>query len=200
MNKFHETKLKKNVCDGKVSCMVNNGGLGKIIQLVLQAKDSKSKAKNGWKFSGDSLSKTINPIQHLKCKYQLSWKITEEEIKRNKVIYIISLQSSVHRLFPYMELAKVGSAISFYNLKIQKRHELEIFNRGTEATTRGVLWKKVFLKILQNSQENTYARVSFLKRDSGTGVFLWILQNFQEHFFYRTPLDNCFWRYFTKND
>ena len=43
---------------------------------------------------------------------------------------------------------------------------------------------KVFLEILQNSQENTCARVSFLiklqpyalqlnqKRDSGTGVFL----------------------------
>ena len=30
----------------------------------------------------------------------------------------------------------------------------------TEATTRGVLLKKVFLKVLQNSQENTCARVS----------------------------------------
>ena len=31
-----------------------------------------------------------------------------------------------------------------------------------EAATRGVLWKKVFLEILQNSQENTCTRVSFL--------------------------------------
>ena len=31
-----------------------------------------------------------------------------------------------------------------------------------EAATWGVLWKKVFLKISQNSQENTCARVSFL--------------------------------------
>ena len=31
-----------------------------------------------------------------------------------------------------------------------------------EAATRGVLCKKVFLEILQNSQENTCARVSFL--------------------------------------
>ena len=31
-----------------------------------------------------------------------------------------------------------------------------------EAATEGVLWKKVFLKISQNSQENTCARVSFL--------------------------------------
>ena len=34
--------------------------------------------------------------------------------------------------------------------------------KNPEAATRGVLWKKVFLKILQNSQENTYARASFL--------------------------------------
>ena len=56
----------------------------------------------------------------------------------------------------------------------------------SEAPARGVLWKKVFLKLSKNSQENTCARVSFLiklqasglrlywKRDSGTGVFLWI--------------------------
>ena len=32
-----------------------------------------------------------------------------------------------------------------------------------EAATRGVLLKKVFLKIAQNSQGNTCARVSFLR-------------------------------------
>ena len=31
-----------------------------------------------------------------------------------------------------------------------------------EAATNGVLWKKVFLEILQNSLENLCARVSFL--------------------------------------
>ena len=31
----------------------------------------------------------------------------------------------------------------------------------SEAATGGVLWKKVFLEIWQNSQENTSARVSF---------------------------------------
>ena len=30
-----------------------------------------------------------------------------------------------------------------------------------EAATGGVRWKKVCLEISQNSQENTYARVSF---------------------------------------
>ena len=46
----------------------------------------------------------------------------------------------------------------------------------SEAATGGVLWKKVFLKILQNSQENTFG-----------------LRNFQKHLFYRTSLDDCFW-------
>ena len=31
-----------------------------------------------------------------------------------------------------------------------------------EATIRGFLWKKVFLEISQNSQENTCVRISFL--------------------------------------
>ena len=74
----------------------------------------------------------------------------------------------------------------------------------TEADTGVVLWKKVFLGISQNSQENTSVRVYFLirlqasglqlylKRDSGTGAFLWILRNFQEHVFYRTPPEDCF--------
>ena len=33
-----------------------------------------------------------------------------------------------------------------------------------EAATGGVLWKKVFSEISQNSQENTCARLSFLIR------------------------------------
>ena len=34
----------------------------------------------------------------------------------------------------------------------------------SEAATGGVLYKEVFLEISQNSQENTYARVSFLMK------------------------------------
>ena len=59
----------------------------------------------------------------------------------------------------------------------------------SEGVTGGVLWKKVFLKILQVSQENASVRVSLiklqawrpaslLKRGSNTGAFLWNLQNF----------------------
>ena len=43
----------------------------------------------------------------------------------------------------------------------------------SEAATKGVLCKKVFLEISQNSQENTCAApATLLKKGSGTGVFL----------------------------
>ena len=41
-----------------------------------------------------------------------------------------------------------------------------------EAAMRGVIFKKVILEISQNSQENTCARVSFLIKLQGSGVFL----------------------------
>ena len=56
--------------------------------------------------------------------------------------------------------------------------------QNPEAATKGVRCKKVVLGVSQNSQENTFTRVSFLIklqvsglelyliRDSGTGVFL----------------------------
>ena len=59
-----------------------------------------------------------------------------------------------------------------------------------------VFCRKGVLRNLQNSQENTCARVSFLKKlqkvfKKVSGFFLWILGKFQEHLFYRTP-DDCF--------
>ena len=51
----------------------------------------------------------------------------------------------------------------------------------SEAATGGVLWKKVFLKFLQNLQEKTFG-----------------LRNFQKHLFYRIPLDDCFWLFCAK--
>ena len=39
-----------------------------------------------------------------------------------------------------------------------------MFLSGAEAATWGVLWKKVFLEISQNSQENACARASFLTK------------------------------------
>ena len=39
-----------------------------------------------------------------------------------------------------------------------------------EAVTRGVLWKKVFLEISQNSQENSCAEDSFLIKLQALGL------------------------------
>ena len=54
----------------------------------------------------------------------------------------------------------------FYSIKLQLHSHLRLCQASIvepEAATRGVLWKNVFLEISQNSQENTCARVSFLK-------------------------------------
>ena len=70
----------------------------------------------------------------------------------------------------------------------KQQHEKDLakflrkYLRSTEPATRGFLQEKMFLETLQNSQENTCARVSFfnkvagrpatlLKRGSDTGVF-----------------------------
>ena len=43
----------------------------------------------------------------------------------------------------------------------------------SEAATGGVLWKKLFLEILQNSRENTCARqvCNFIKKETSAQVF-----------------------------
>ena len=54
----------------------------------------------------------------------------------------------------------------------------------SEAATRDVLYKKVFLKISQNSQENTCARVSFLIKLQAWSFFLFsceFCEIFAEH-------------------
>ena len=83
-----------------------------------------------------------------------------------------------------------------FHIVIVSRSSSKIKNILLEAATRGVLWKKVFLKVSQNSQENTCARVFFLIKLQATGlfsgVFLWILRNLKERLFYRTPLGDCF--------
>ena len=69
---------------------------------------------------------------------------------------------------------------------------------NTEAVAQRCSVKKMLLEIFENLQENTYARVFFLrklqvqacnfskKRDCGAGAFLYILQS--NTFSYRTTL------------
>ena len=64
----------------------------------------------------------------------------------------------------------------------------------SEAATRAVLCKKVFLKISQNSQENTCARVSFTGALSQ--VFSCEFCQISKNTSYRTPPDDCFCMFF----
>ena len=81
---------------------------------------------------------------------------------------------------------------------------------ATEAVTRGVLYKNVFLEISQNSQESACARVSFLREHLGTTASnetTWkkrgLLMTFQlSHKFFWKVKGGCFyseetllWRY-----
>ena len=74
---------------------------------------------------------------------------------------------------------------------------LEILQPFSEAATRGVAQKKLFLNILWYSQENTGVGVSFLikrqavspatllKKDSNTDIYLWISANLLNTYFYK---------------
>ena len=52
-------------------------------------------------------------------------------------------------------------AYYIFNSEYPKKLEVTFFT-NSEAATGGVLWKKVFYQILQNSQKNTCARNYFL--------------------------------------
>ena len=75
-----------------------------------------------------------------------------------------------------------------------KRYQLkDIFHETSETTTRGVLYKKVFLEISQNLQKNICARVSFvinfIKKETMGQVFSFQFCEISKNtFIYRTPL------------
>ena len=63
------------------------------------------------------------------------------------------------------EILWICRLLKYHQLRISRQIFISleiILNVFTEAVTRGVFSEKVFLEILQNSQENTCARVSFL--------------------------------------
>ena len=62
-----------------------------------------------------------------------------------------------------------------YKKTIQIFYSAAPKNEGIEAATKGVLWKKVFLKILQNSQESTRAKVSLFIKFAGLIEHLWTI-------------------------
>ena len=97
-----------------------------------------------------------------------------------------SLQNLNHaRLNPqwsiFRNTGKIGFeviVIAYYFFdQIETKNNLELLPLPSWhpqiAATGGVLWKKVFLKISQNSQKNICARVSFLLKLQGYGLQLY---------------------------
>ena len=65
--------------------------------------------------------------------------------------------------------SKKKKKISVFSYFRKKFHLRWYRVQGSEAAT-GVLWKKVFLEISQNSQESACARVSFLTKLQSWGL------------------------------
>ena len=77
---------------------------------------------------------------------------------------------------------------------VTREFQISPFLHLTEAATVGVLWKKTFLEISQNTQENTCARVSFLIKLQASWEFCDISKNtfFTEHL-WTTASDLTLW-------
>ena len=109
-------------------------------------------------------------------------------VKFARYLRIHFFQKTFGRLLLWLLLIIFSS-----NLHSRQLTSDEIF---AAAATRGILEKKTYLKILQNSQENTCSRVSFLVKLQAWGtracVFQWILRIYLEHLFYKTPPGDCF--------
>ena len=84
---------------------------------------------------------------------------------RVSILPIQVWRSIAHYYFvDYYVVEVVGKLSVFINLlQWIRSFILEISHQhNAEAATGGVLWEKLFLEILQNLQENTFAKVSFL--------------------------------------
>ena len=77
-------------------------------------------------------------------------------------------------MFNYLNLRIAEKLLSSDVASLQSPYKyLKVLGRHLEASTRGVLYKKEFLKISQNSQENICARASFLIRVQVSGLQLY---------------------------
>ena len=86
--------------------------------------------------------------------------------------------------------------IRFKRIKEKKNQKLPPLAKFAEAATRGVLWKKVFFEISQNSQENTGARASglqlYLIRDFGQVIYCEFCKISKNTFFTEDPWTTAF--------
>ena len=97
----------------------------------------------------------------------------------------LSLQFTFPVLAPAFYLSRIT-----LNVSVGTHWEYSVERtKKKEAITWGVILRKLFLKISQNSQENTYVRASLLiklkssdsnliKKETSKNVFVWIFQFF----------------------
>ena len=71
------------------------------------------------------------------------------------------------------KLISIPLETTWWDSFVVKRNVKKNFQQPSEVATRGVLWKKVFLEIWQNLQEDTYAAVSFLIKVQAWGLQLY---------------------------
>ena len=83
---------------------------------------------------------------------------------------------------------------------LQKDYRTLVYSQ--KQSPGGVLYKKLFLKVLQNSQENNFWShflqacrvVTLLKRNSSRAVLVWVLRNFYGYLLYNTSQSDYYFR------
>ena len=98
-------------------------------------------------------------------------KIQWTQYKILSVLELLTVKYLLHFKCSQFKHSKKYQLIYWYGHFVERTVSAE-FRAVTDAATRGVLWKKVFLEISQNSQENTCARVLFLIKLQGSGLQL----------------------------
>ena len=95
---------------------------------------------------------------------------------------IFALNDTLFFSASYVSIISFNTSEPVYFVLMGHKYET---SKNSEAVARRCSIKKLFLDILQNSQENSLQL--YEKSGSGTDVFMWILQNLKGHLFCRTP-------------
>ena len=131
-----------------------------------------------------------NPLSSLKQYFQINYETINSKLKNFPTPLLNNLLAYFHLIWiaytRFLFQQKFLVTISWFPFNYQTKAIVEIFSGNgfglphTEAATRAVLSRKMFLKISQNLYKITSVGVSFLIKlqASGTVAFLWILQNF----------------------
>ena len=94
---------------------------------------------------------------------------TSENIRKSIIYHDMFFNTLTH----FNQIDLVGSLSKFQDAYPCTIFLLKIKCLVAKAATGSVLSKKMFLKISQNSQENTYVRVSFLTKSTLLKNILW---------------------------